>query len=83
MQNMGGRRTPDNLGYYGYNETLNAYYEVISYAKLLADAKKRNGSSSRSSIFRHPARNQVAPVRPGDTRNALAPGQGMSVNLKP
>ena len=42
VQNMGGRRTPDNLGYYGYNETLNAYYEVISYAKLLADAKKRN-----------------------------------------
>lgn len=42
VQNMGGRRTPDNLGYYGYNETLNAYYEVISYAKLLSDAKKRN-----------------------------------------
>ncbi len=34
--------TPNNLGYYGYNETLNAYYEVISYAKLLADTKKRN-----------------------------------------
>jgi hypothetical protein len=42
VQNMGGRRTPDNLGYYGYNENLNAYYEVISYTKLLADAKKRN-----------------------------------------
>jgi len=39
---MGARRTPDNLGYYGYNETLNAYYEVISYAKLLSDAQKRN-----------------------------------------
>lgn len=32
----------NDLGYYGYNETLNAYYEIISYAKLLADAKKRN-----------------------------------------
>lgn len=42
IQNMGARRTPDNLGYYGYNETLNAYYEVISYAKLLSDAQKRN-----------------------------------------
>jgi hypothetical protein len=42
VQNMGGRRTPDNLGYYGYNDALNAYYEVISYTKLLADAKKRN-----------------------------------------
>jgi len=42
IQNMGGRRTPDNLGYYGFNESLNAYYEVISYTKLLADAKKRN-----------------------------------------
>jgi hypothetical protein len=42
FQNMGARRTPDNLGYYGFNETLNAYYEVISYNKLLLDAKKRN-----------------------------------------
>jgi hypothetical protein len=42
IQNMGARRTPDNLGYYGFNETLNAYFEVISYNKLLADAAKRN-----------------------------------------
>lgn len=42
IQNMGARRTPDNLGYYGFNETLNAYYEVISYTKLLSDAQKRN-----------------------------------------
>jgi hypothetical protein len=42
IQNMGARRTPDNLGYYGFNETLNAYYEVISYGKLLSDAQKRN-----------------------------------------
>jgi hypothetical protein len=34
--------TPDALGYYGYNQTLSAYVEIISYAKLLADAKKRN-----------------------------------------
>jgi hypothetical protein len=39
---MGARRTPDNLGYYGFNEALNAYYEVISYNKLLSDAGKRN-----------------------------------------
>lgn len=42
IQNMGARRTPDNLGYYGFNEALNAYYEVISYTKLLGDAQKRN-----------------------------------------
>jgi hypothetical protein len=42
VQDMGARRTPDNLGYYGFNETLNAYYEIISYAKLLADATTRN-----------------------------------------
>jgi hypothetical protein len=42
IQNMGARRTPDNLGYYGFNEALNAYYEVISYTKLLSDAQKRN-----------------------------------------
>jgi hypothetical protein len=39
---MGARPTPDNLGYYGYNPNLNAYYEVLSYTKLLNDAKKRN-----------------------------------------
>ena len=42
LQNMGATKTPDNMGYYGFNPTLNAYYEVISYAKVLADAKKRN-----------------------------------------
>ena len=35
-------RTPDNLGYFGYNPSLSAYVEVISYTKLLRDAKKRN-----------------------------------------
>ncbi len=34
--------TPDNLGYYGYNQRLSAYVEIISYTKLLRDAKKRN-----------------------------------------
>jgi hypothetical protein len=42
IQDMGGRRTPDNLGYYGFNEALNAYYEIVTYTKILADAKKRN-----------------------------------------
>ena len=42
VQNMGAFRTPDNLGYYGFNQNLNAYYEVISYNKLLRDARKRN-----------------------------------------
>jgi len=32
----------DNLGYFGYNPSLSAYVEVISYTKLLRDAKKRN-----------------------------------------
>ncbi|MBZ5500260.1 MAG: ATP-binding protein [Acidobacteriia bacterium] len=34
--------TPDNLGYYVYNPNFSAYVEIISYAKLLRDAKKRN-----------------------------------------
>ncbi len=42
LQNMGAFRTPDNSGYYGFNPNLSAYYEVISYEKLLGDAKKRN-----------------------------------------
>lgn len=34
--------TADNLGYSGYNQGRHAYIEVISYKKMLADAKKRN-----------------------------------------
>jgi hypothetical protein len=41
-QNKSMLPTPDNLGYYGFNPTLSAYVEIISYTKLLKDAKKRN-----------------------------------------
>ena len=34
--------TPDNMGYTGSNRSRNAYYEVISYDKLVCDARKRN-----------------------------------------
>jgi hypothetical protein len=34
--------TPDNMGYYGYNQTYETYIEIISYQKLVADAQKRN-----------------------------------------
>lgn len=35
-------QTPDKLGYYRYNSKLNAYVEVLSYDKIINDAKKRN-----------------------------------------
>ena len=35
-------RTPDKAGYYGYNDKLNAYIEILSYDKIINDAKKRN-----------------------------------------
>lgn len=41
-ENKGLLPTPDNLGYFGYNQRLCAYVEIISYTKLLRDAKKRN-----------------------------------------
>ncbi len=34
--------TADNMGYAGYNPARQSYIEVISYNKLIADAKKRN-----------------------------------------
>lgn len=36
--------TPDNNGYFGFNSAprINAYVEIISYDKLINDAKKRN-----------------------------------------
>ncbi|MBD5169651.1 MAG: hypothetical protein HDT20_05990 [Oscillibacter sp.] len=41
-KDAGFRMTPDGMGYYGYQSERNAYFEVISYSKLLSDAKKRN-----------------------------------------
>jgi hypothetical protein len=41
-QNKGMLPTPDNLGFYVYNQSLQTYVEIISYTKLLRDAKKRN-----------------------------------------
>jgi hypothetical protein len=35
-------KTPDGLGFFGYNSNLRAYVEVVSFTKLLTDAQKRN-----------------------------------------
>lgn len=35
-------RTPDSQGYFGYHKEYAAYIEVISFDKLLDDAKRRN-----------------------------------------
>lgn len=41
-ETMSYTKTPDGEGYYGYNQNRNAYIEIISYTKLLHDAKKSN-----------------------------------------
>lgn len=38
----GLNRTQDGEGYFGYNPNIGTYIEVISYDKLLKDAKQRN-----------------------------------------
>jgi hypothetical protein len=35
-------KTPDSLGYFGYHKEYGAYVEVISFDKLIDDAKRRN-----------------------------------------
>lgn len=35
-------QTPDGLGFFGFKRHYHAYFEVISYTKMLTDAKKRN-----------------------------------------
>lgn len=37
-------QTPDQLGFFGFKKHYNAYVEVVSYNKLIADAKKRNAA---------------------------------------
>jgi hypothetical protein len=34
--------SPDQLGYFNFNKNFNTYIEIISFDKLIADAKKRN-----------------------------------------
>jgi hypothetical protein len=36
------KRTPDNSGWFTYNENYPAWVEIIPFDKLLSDAKKRN-----------------------------------------
>ena len=40
--------TPDNMGYFGYNSEYNCYIEVISFDKILADAKNEIGFYSKN-----------------------------------
>jgi hypothetical protein len=34
--------TPDGLGYFKFTQNFNAYIEIVSYRKLVEDAKRRN-----------------------------------------
>lgn len=35
-------KTPDGQGYFGYKKHYHAYFEVLSFSKMVSDAKKRN-----------------------------------------
>lgn len=37
-------KTPDGLGYFGYNAQVGVYVEIISFAKLVEAAKQRNAA---------------------------------------
>lgn len=41
-ENSGYTKTIDGGGFFGYNGTRNAYVQIISYNKIIEDAKKRN-----------------------------------------
>lgn len=41
-EDAGYNVTPDLQGYFGYNTNFNAYIEIMSFEKLLGDARKRN-----------------------------------------
>jgi hypothetical protein len=42
VENYGLKKTPDEQGYFGFNENLKSYIEVISFDKMVSDAMKRN-----------------------------------------
>lgn len=37
-------KTPDGMGYFGYNPQVGVYVEVISFSKMVDDAQKRNAA---------------------------------------
>ena len=41
-ENASFKKTPDGLGYFGFNSNFNVYVELISFDKLLQDSIKRN-----------------------------------------
>ena len=41
-ENQAAIKSPDNMGYFWFNPYLKAYFEIVPFEKLLADAKKRN-----------------------------------------
>ncbi len=57
-------RTPDREGFFGYNASKGAYIEVISYDKLVRDAKKRN-QVLFDKLFR-PKGEQIIALNKGD-----------------
>lgn len=42
IDQYGFTASPDKLGYYNFNKSNNSYFEILSYDKILNDAKKRN-----------------------------------------
>jgi hypothetical protein len=44
LENASATLAPDRQGYFGFNPNKTAYFEVISYRKLLTDAEKRNNA---------------------------------------
>lgn len=52
--------TQDGEGYFGYNQTVGTYIEVISYDKLLKDAKQRNRALF-DKLFEPKSKNLVHP----------------------
>ena len=39
---------PDGQGFYGFRKQFNAYIEIVSYSKMITDAKKRNAAFFRT-----------------------------------
>jgi len=42
IKHQGFKPTPDQIGYYRYNELYNAYIEILPFNKIINDSSKRN-----------------------------------------
>ena len=61
-RHYGFTTTPDGLQFFTYNQYSRAWVEIITYDKVLQDARKRNRAPNQKDIWSHPTGSPCGPA---------------------